>query len=139
MHYFAYGSNLSVAEMKVRCPAAVPISTATLPDHRLVFRTWADVEPCPGHSVPGVLWTITAACGTALDLYEDVAGGLYRRLTASVWQDGVTDPVQALVYRMTRAGCEPPDADYLSLIRRGYADFGLDARGLADAELRSRA
>ena len=74
MLYFAYGSNLSIAAMAARCPAAVPISKATLPDHRLVFRTWADVEPCPGHGVPGVLWTITSACETALDLYEDIAG-----------------------------------------------------------------
>ena len=139
MHYFAYASNLSIAAMRVRCPAAVPISKATLPDHRLVFRTWADVEPCPGHSVPGVVWTITAACETALDLYEDIEGGLYRRLRASVWQDGFTDAVEALIYRMNRVGCEPPDADYLSLIQRGYADFGLDARCIADAEQRSRA
>ena len=138
MHYFAYGSNLSVAAMRVRCPAAVPISKATLPDHRLVFRTWADVEPCPGHSVPGVLWFITSACETALDLYEDVAGGLYRRLTASVRRDGVAGPVQALMYRMDRAGYEPPDRDTLSLIEAGYADFGMDPRWIAEAEDRSR-
>ena len=139
MHYFAYGSNLSVTGMKARCPAAVPISKATLPDHRLVFRTWADVEPCPGQSVPGVLWAITSACETALDLYEDTAGGLYRRLTVSVWQDGVTHAVGALLYRMNRLGYEPPEADYLSSIERGYADFGLDAGGIADAARRSRA
>ncbi len=138
MHYFAYGSNLSVAAMKARCPAAVPISKATLPDHRLVFRTWADVEPCPGYSVPGVLWTITSACETALDLYEDVAGGLYRRLTVSVRRDGVAGPVQALMYRMDRAGYEPPDRDTLSLIEAGYADFGMDPRWIAEAEDRSR-
>ena len=138
MHYFAYGSNLSRAEMKVRCPAAVPISIATLADHRLVFRTWADVEPWPGQSVPGVLWSITAACETALDLYEDVAGGLYSRITAWVRPDGVTDAVQALVYRMIRADCEPPNPEYRSLIEQGYADFGLDTRGIADAEQRSR-
>ena len=138
MHYFAYGSNLSVDAMSARCPAAVPTAKATLPDHRLVFRTWADVEPRPGHSVPGVLWTITSACEAALDLYEDVSGGLYRRLTVPVWRDGVPDPVAALIYRMNRAGYEPPDRETLALIRAGYADFGLDLRGLAEAELRSR-
>ncbi len=138
MHYFAYGSNLSVAAMKARCPAAVPISKATLPDHRLVFRIWADVEPCLGQSVPGVLWTITSACESALDLYEDIAGGLYRRLTVSVKRDGVTGPVLALIYRMNRTGYEPPDRDSLSLIEAGYADFGMDPRWIADAEQRSR-
>ena len=138
MHYFAYGSNLSIAAMTARCPAAVPISKATLPDHRLVFRTWADVEPCPGHSVPGVLWTITSACETALDLYEDIAGGLYRRLTVSVERDGAGGVVQALIYRMNRAGYEPPDRDTLSLIAAGYADFGLHPRWIAEAEERSR-
>ena len=138
MLYFAYGSNLSVAAMKARCPAAVPISKATLPDHRLVFRTWADVEPCPGDSVPGVLWAITSACETALDLYEDIAGGLYRRLTVSVRQDGVTEPVRALVYRMNRGGYEAPSPDTLSLVQEGYADFGMDPRWIADAERRSR-
>ena len=138
MLYFAYGSNLSVAAMKARCPAAVPISKATLPDHRLVFRTWADVEPSPGHSVPGVLWSITSACETALDLYEDIAGGLYRRLTVSVSRDGVAGAVDALIYRMNRAGYGPPDPDTLSLIEAGYADFGLDPRWIADAQQRSR-
>ncbi len=138
MHYFSYGSNLSVAAMKARCPAAVPISKAALPDHRLVFRTWADVEPCPGHSVPGVLWTVTATCEAALDLYEDVSGGLYRRLAVLVRRDGVPEPVSALIYRMNRAGYEAPDRDTLALIQAGYADFGLDLSGIADAERRSR-
>ena len=103
-----------------------------------MFRTWADIEPRAGQSVPGVLWTITAACETSLDLYEDVAGGLYRRFTVSVRRDDTPDAILALTYRMNRSGYEPPEADYLSLIAQGYTDFGLDERGLAEAEQQSR-
>ncbi len=139
MYYFAYGSNLSVTGMRVRCPAAFPIAKASLPDHRLVFRTWADVEPCPGHSVPGVLWTITSACETALDLYEDVAGGLYRRLTRSLYRDGVPEPVQALIYRMNQRGVRAAGTQTICpSSRKATADFGLDPRSLAEAERRAR-
>lgn len=126
MLYFAYGSNLHRAGMLSRCPAAVPLGRAVLPDHRLVFRLWADVAPRPGGSVAGGLWRITPACLAALDDYEDVAGGLYRRLAGAVRPEGAADPVEALVYRMAATHEAPPEPGYLAALLAGCCDFGLD-------------
>ncbi len=133
MFYFAYGSNLWKSGMLERCPAAVPLGRAVLPAHRLVFRPWADVEARPGMEVAGGLWRVTPACGAALDLYEDVTGGLYRRVLASVWREGAAEPVQALLYRMDAATREPPDPAYLATVLQGCREFGLDDRAVLAA------
>ena len=124
--YFAYGSNLHRAGMSSRCPAAVPLGRATLADFALVFRLWADVAPCPGAVVRGGLWRITPGCGAALDDYEDVGSGLYRRTTLPVVPEGATEPAEALVYRMTAVHTAPPEPDHLAVILAGCRDFGLD-------------
>ena len=126
MLYFAYGSNLNRADMLARCPAALPLSRARLPDHALVFRGWADVASAPDRSVTGGLWRITTACEATLDAYEDVAGGLYRRLMLAVVPEGGTGPVEALVYRMVASHAAPPEQDYLATALQGYRDFGID-------------
>ena len=126
MLYFAYGSNLHRAGMLLRCPAAVPLGRAVLPGHALVFRGGADVEPNPSAAVAGGLWRITPACLAALDDYEDVASGLYRRLSLPVRPEGAAEVAEALVYRMTAAHRAPPEPGYLALIRAGCRDFGID-------------
>ncbi len=133
MLYFAYGSNLWKAGMRARCPAAKALGRAVLPDHRLVFRAWADVEPCAGTQVTGGLWRITPSCEAALDLYEDLAEGLYRRVLAKVWREGAAEPAEALVYRMTATTREPPSPAYLATVLQGCRDFGLDDRAILSA------
>jgi hypothetical protein len=133
MLYFAYGSNLNRAGMRSRCPAAAPLGRALLRDHALVFRRWADVVPAPGCSVAGALWRITPACETALDDYEEVSLGLYRRLHLPVHPEGQLEPVAALVYRMAGAPLAPPDPAYLAVILQGCRDFGLDEAATIDA------
>jgi hypothetical protein len=139
MLYFAYGSNLCRAGMGARCPAAEALGRAALPDHRLVFRTWADIEPCVGTEVAGGLWRITPSCEAALDLYEDLAGGLYRRVLARVWREGAAEPAEALVYRMTATTREPPDPAYLATMLQGCRDFGLDECAILSAAAKAGA
>lgn len=126
MLYFAYGSNLQRAGMGSRCPAAVPLGRAALFGHALLFRSWADVEPRPGHSVAGALWRITPACLAALDDYEDVDAGLYRRVTLPVRPEGAPEDVEALVYRMAASHAAAPEPGYLAIVREGCRDFGID-------------
>ena len=137
MLYFAYGSNLNRADMLARCPAAVPLCRARLPGHTLVFRGWADVASAPDRSVTGGLWRITPACEATLDDYEDVAGGLYRRLMLAVVPEGGTGPVEALVYRMTARHEAPPESGYLATLRQGCRDFGIDEREVVGSRLES--
>ena len=126
--YVAYGSNLAFDQMSKRCPKAEPVGTTELRDTRLVFRSVADVERKEGYSVPVGIWLITPECEEALDRYEGVAGGLYRKVSVA-FDDGQ----KALMYVMNDRGILPPSEYYLNVIRRGYKDFGLDPAPLKAA------
>ena len=120
---FAYASNLNRERMSERCPAAEPLGTATLCDHRLVFRHGADVEPHAGAAALGVVWRLTPQDMVALDHYEGFPA-LYRKDFRHVQLAG-GDSLECLIYRMNREGYAPPPEDYLAIIRDGYHDFGL--------------
>lgn len=134
-YYFAYGSNLNVEQMKHRCPSAIPISSLVLPNARLVFRNVADVEYDPGASVTGGLWDITDRCEAALDRYEGVKGGLYRKeyITISIREGGKMRERKALIYQMNRSSYSEPGEFYLNSIRKGYKDFGIARELLTEA------
>ncbi len=135
MYYFAYGSNLNKAQMAVRCPKARPVSKLILPSARLVFRGVADVEYHETESVPGGVWFISAECEAALDRYEGVKSGLYRKeyFDIAVTLDGATTEQRALIYLMNSGGYYPPNERYLATIRKGYRDFGLNVKALNKA------
>jgi hypothetical protein len=123
MLYFAYGSNLDVPQMNYRCPKAEPLGAAYFPNWKLVFRGVADIEPEDGAMLPVGIWDVTDDCLIALDRYEGVSSGLYRR----VFINGM------LTYRMNNNGISAPSNNYFNSILRGYDDFGLDKSYLFDA------
>lgn len=128
MIYFAYGANLCRAHMKLWCPDSRPLVAAVLPDHRLVFRFWADLEPSGGDRALGALYEVPESDVPSLDEYEDCPE-LYRRVTVTVrTEDGA---VEAATYRM-HPGYEfaPPAEAYLALIEQGYEDWGLEVETL---------
>lgn len=133
MLYFAYGSNLNKAQMRVRCPRARPREPLLLPDAVLRFRGVADVVYLKGAACEGALWEITPECERALDEYEgvnhrDENRGMYRKRYLTIRYRGAVVPV--LYYQMNRFGIMPPSQGYYDVIRRGYADFGLDPKRL---------
>lgn len=135
MLYFAYGSNLNKGQMAYRCPAATPIGAIMLPKARLVFRGVADVEWHDSETVLGGLWRITTGCEAALDRYEGVRSGMYRKeyLTVQISTNGRIQTERALIYIMNRDGYGMPNTGYLDVIRAGYLDFSLDERKLEQA------
>jgi hypothetical protein len=149
--YFAYGSNLSKSAMCARAPQSRPLIAAILPQHRLLFESnepsdapeafFANVRVHASEFVPGALYEIGAEDLDALDVYEDIARGVYERVVVDVVRaDG--SHTEAVVYRMraareARAGL-PSDAQ-LAQIRAGYADWGLDVRVLEAALESARA
>src|SRR5258707_8084071 len=58
MLHFAYGSNMSAALMRRRCPGARLEGRACLPGYRFVIMRsgYASVVPAPGSIVHGLLW-----------------------------------------------------------------------------------
>ena len=122
--YFAYGSNLNVEQMSYRSPTATPLGSAYFPGWRLVFRGVADIEVGePEDMLPVGIWEIGPEDEVALDRYEGVKHGLYRR----VMINGM------LTYQMNRSGYAYPDIGYFKTILRGYRDFGLDESELYNA------
>ena len=74
-YYIAYGSNLNIAQMRVRCPQARIIGTSEIKDYELLFKgsqtgSYLTIEKKVGGSVPVAVWATTAADEAALDRYE---------------------------------------------------------------------
>lgn len=83
---FVYGSLISTARMARHAPGAVDGGGARLFGHRFLINRagYATVVPAPAARVEGVLWSVTPRDLAALDAYEEVASGLYRRVRAAV-------------------------------------------------------
>jgi len=134
--YFAYGANLNRSHMRERCPTAEPLGPAVLPDHRLIFRRVADLEPVRGEFAVGVLWRIRHTDEVALDQYEGFPI-VYGKAERSVFlPDDQT--AEVMLYLMNRGGHAPPPAAYLEGIRQGYRDFELPEALLDAAVARAR-
>jgi len=131
MLMFAYGSNLDIAQMKRRAPDAKPLASFTLTNARLIFRGVADVVYDPDSEVVGGVWKISPADEAALDLYEGVASGMYRRTILPI--KGFPGEPEVLLYQMNSEGIYPPSFGYLETIRQGYADFNLPTASLEAA------
>ena len=63
-YYIAYGSNLNVAQMRRRCPAARIVGTAVLYGWRLLFKgsktgAYLTIEQQEGFSVPVAVWEVS--------------------------------------------------------------------------------
>lgn len=122
---FAYGSNMDRDAMAERCPAARLVGPARLERHRLaVMREgYATIVPDPGRHVWGVLWDLAFPDVAALDRYEEVGRGLYRKLHLPVVADG--RPCRALVYVGSNAGPGAMAADALVQLLRAAEAVGL--------------
>ncbi|MEA2841221.1 MAG: hypothetical protein QOF41_2551 [Methylobacteriaceae bacterium] len=130
--YFAYGSNMDVAAMARRCPASRPLGIARLARHRFAILQagYATVVRDATATVHGLLYDLALADVPALDRYEDIAGGLYRKVIQPVLRKGGC-PVQALVY----LGAGPiegrPRPGYMEGVIEAARTAGLPAAYLA--------
>ena len=69
--YFAYGSNLNLSQMAVRCPQAGVVGKAVLEGYELAFRRGVlTILPKEGGRVNGLLWRVNAWDELTLDRYE---------------------------------------------------------------------
>jgi gamma-glutamylcyclotransferase (GGCT)/AIG2-like uncharacterized protein YtfP len=130
--YFAYGSNLNLAQMKRRCPMAQPIGSYTLHDSRLVFRSVADCIYEKDSVCHGSVYKITPQCERTLDGFEGVGAGTYRKEYIPLIEPFDGDH-EMLVYVMNSEGIYPPSQEYLDRIIQGYRDFELPLKPLREA------
>ena len=110
MLHFAYGSNMNRAAMRRRCPTASAIGPARLDGWRFVITRggYASIVPAPGASVHGLLWQLGPRDLAALNTYEAIDRGLYRRRTILVAGAGGRVPALVYVARDNRAGRPRP-------------------------------
>lgn len=130
MFYFAYGSNLSLKQMKERVPGAKPRFRAVLPNYTVVFagysRRWrggtASLRAMTGARLKGAVYELTEAEMRVLDRHEDCPN-TYQRLSVKVVTED-DEFVDAVTYIMRKHAEETkPSQEYLAMIRQGYRDW----------------
>ena len=122
--YFAYGANMERAAMRHRCRGATPLGPARLTGWRyLIAEGYGSVAPAPGSCVYGVLWRLTPRDLAALNAFESLDSGLYRRVMLTV--EAGTKRVRALVYVGNRRGKRRPMPGYQERLVAAAEDWHL--------------
>ena len=137
--YFAYGSNLNLGQMAVRCPQAGVVGKAVLEGYELAFRRGVlTILPKEGGRVDGILWKVNDRDERALDRYEGYPH-LYTKESLTVQTD--TGSQTAVAYVMTAPYCEraqPPSSTYLRTVLLGYRVAEFDTRVVLQAAAQAR-
>ena len=140
--YIAYGSNLNVRQMRMRCPDAVIIGTAFIPDYRLLFKgsksgNYLTIEPHSGSQVPVAVWAVSARDERNLDRYEGFPDFYYKKgypLEVKLSETGKIRKLTAFAYIMheeRKLGI--PTSAYIRTCVDGYRQFGFDLKHLRKA------
>lgn len=129
--YVAYGSNMNLEQMALRCPEAKVVSSALMYGYELQFKYHATIEANPDSKVPILLWKLSKRDEQQLDRYEGFPK-YYRKETKPFTFKGET--VEGMMYIMN--GDKPlqaPSEQYYNIILQGYKSAGLDTSYLENA------
>ena len=146
-YYLAYGSNLNVRQMRMRCPTARMIGTATLENYRLMFKgsktgSYLTIEPEEGCTVPVGVWEVSERDELALDRYEGYPTFYYKKeleLPITGIRTGIVRQRKAFVYIMHEDRLlGVPSNFYMRVCMEGYYDFGFNCETLWEAYEYSR-
>lgn len=126
--YFAYGMNTNRDEMTYRCPGARSLGHARLIDHAFRFATHADVVPCSGSYVDGVLWSITDQDLDNLDQLEGYPTYYGRSQVRVSIGSRIT---LAVCYSMQPGRSDsPPGTSYMNMVLEGYEQHNVPTEQL---------
>ena len=138
--YFAYGSNINLNQMAVRCPDAQVVESAVLEGYELLFRGnahgygVATIHFKEGSQVHGLLWRLTPECEQNLDTYEAYPQLYDKQEVPLRTKSG--KQVWAMAYVMThewRRIPTTPVPSYYTGILEGFRQNGLPEQALKDA------
>ena len=141
-YYIAYGSNLNIPQMRMRCPGARIIGTSVIEDYQLLFKgsktgSYLTIEPMEGAEVPVVIWEVTETDEKALDRYEGYPNFYYKKemtLDIKGIRTGKVRRRDAFVYIMhEEREIGIPSWYYVNTCLDGYRAFGFDEKYLFDA------
>lgn len=141
-YYIAYGSNLNIPQMRMRCPGARIIGTSVIEDYQLLFKgsktgSYLTIEPMEGAEVPVVIWEVTETDEKALDRYEGYPNFYYKKemnMDIKGIRTGKVRRRDAFVYIMhEERELGIPSWYYVNTCLDGYRAFGFDEKYLFDA------
>ena len=134
MLHFAYGSNMHRAVMRRHAPAARPLHPARLEGYRFVITMdgYASLAPDRSRCVHGLLWRLTARDRVTLDLWENIANGLYRAEMLPVRDAGGRRRVLVYVARQRPLG--RPRPGYMEIVVKAARALQLPADYVASLE-----
>ena len=145
-YYIAYGSNINIQRMRLRCPDAEPLGTTMLKGWELMFKksmtgAYLTIEENPAGSVPAVIWAVSAEDEKTLDRCEGYPVCYYKRRIKVQYRGiltGRTRTVKGFVYLMPeeREYGIPSDR-YMDICITGYRTFKFDKRPLYEARRKS--
>ncbi len=136
--YFAYGSNMSRAAMRARCPGARAVGPAILEGYAFFVGIdgWGSVKPSAGDAVHGVLWRLTPRDIAALHAYELLHKGLYDVRSLLVRHH--TRRFRAMTYLLRRRQPGRPKPGYAEMIAAAARDWKLPEGYVRSVERWSR-
>lgn len=141
-YYIAYGSNLNIPQMRMRCPGARIIGTSVIENYQLLFKgsktgSYLTIEPKDGAEVPVAVWEVTETDEKALDRYEGYPNFYYKKEMTLDIKGIKTKKVrrrEAFVYIMhEERELGIPSWYYVNTCLDGYRAFGFDEKYLFDA------
>lgn len=143
--YIAYGSNLNVEQMKVRCPDSKIVGTAFIPNYQLLFRgsktgSYLTIEPKAYCCVPVAVWEVTPTDEKNLDRYEGYPAFYYKQnFTIAVQTNSGKTVLEAFAYIMHQdRPLGEPAPWYIHTCLAGYRTFDFDTDYFAKAIQESR-
>lgn len=135
--YLAYGSNLNLEKMKIRCNKATPIGTIILNNYRLAYKGSEDdyayltIEKSKDSSVPLGIFTISKGDEKKLDYYEGYPKLYYKDFLPIKINGKIKE---ALIYIMNdEYNYHIPSDSYIKTCEKGYDDFGFNKEILREA------
>jgi gamma-glutamylcyclotransferase (GGCT)/AIG2-like uncharacterized protein YtfP len=128
-YYFAYGINTSPSYMGYKSHVK-RIGKARLVGYHLTFAYYANIVT--GGEMDGVLWEIDDDTLAQLD-YREGYPTFYNRKVVNVFHE--TECYGAIAYIMTPDYFTkaPPSEHYLSVLEKGYTEFGIPHSQLQEA------
>ena len=149
-HYFAYGSNLMLAEIRRSCPSAVRKCVVKLPDFALTFPRKsinrncgvASIDSRPGSEVWGGVYEIPVSERQELEKREGfrpnrpLSSNSYVPQDLIVFADGdLAKPLNLVTFVANPQANPPlPSNDYKNLIIAGAREWNLRAEYIARLE-----
>jgi len=124
--YIAYGSNMDVSQMEIRCPGAEVVGKTYLKNWELTLPHYANIERRVGKRTPVLIWETTKEDEIELDRYEGYPV-LYDKIDIIVNVNGKR--MSAIAYVMTdeyKKLDKEPRSGYVEQILRGYRNAGFD-------------